>query len=727
MTDWWNMLMPNGGFEFLMLLALAAVKASVLLSLVALICLIFRRLRAATRHLLWTCALCAALLFPFLSFLNLWEVPILPAGFTPEALVSKQLTDDGKVVNKPKTTTLLREESLISEESAGRAEAVRKNSASATKTQPREDVSLTSTESTTESAGRQTAPPANQSPLLPAWGKWFFAFWLTGLFLLFVRLLVGLTAGVFLVRRGGAFADEALNELFSTLCAELRLKNKPRLLRSERRAMPVVCGIFRSVVLLPAGAEDWTAERQRMVLLHELAHVARRDCLTQVVALAACAFYWFNPLVWFAARRLRVEREQACDDRVLSVGTKPSDYAFHLLEIARSMQEENDRAAFEWSPRISVAMARPSKLECRLRAVLNEGNQFGALSRAATVGLTGLLCMAIFSLALLRPTVINAQKSPRPDAAANNKTEPAEKFLTDSSVDSKQGFGFSTTGSEINPEIAGKDDSGRLENRAEQTADNAAGDKEAKPGIPPAAPTAGLSEIINENVQQQIVTPLQTPETVQLPAPQPNVFVNADYRQERSRPTQTDSEDFIDEMASVGYQNLSVDDLIRLKQANVTAEYVRNLAALGYTNLPVRELASMGIHNVTPAYIQAIRAAGYTNLSAKEMTTFRIHDITPAYINALRDVGYDGLNARQLKDFAVHEVTPAFIKAIRGAGYANLSHRDLVNLRIYEISPEFIRKARSTYGELTIRQLISLKNNGTLDTDKEKERDENKE
>jgi beta-lactamase regulating signal transducer with metallopeptidase domain len=60
----------------------------------------------------------------------------------------------------------------------------------------------------------------------------------------------------------------------------------------------------------------------------------------------ACAFYWFNPLIWYAAGRLRVEREQACDDYVLRIGTKPSDYADHLLDIARSMQE---RSIFKWS------------------------------------------------------------------------------------------------------------------------------------------------------------------------------------------------------------------------------------------------------------------------------------------------------------------------------------------------------------------------------------------
>src|SRR4029078_12794075 len=101
------------------------------------------------------------------------------------------------------------------------------------------------------------------------------------------------------------------------------------------------------------------------MLLHELAHVKRNDCLTQIIAQICCAVYWFHPGVWYSARRLRSERELACDEHVLDVGVNACDYAAHLLDIARVC-----KAPFGTSA-AAVAMARPSQLEGRLLAILD--------------------------------------------------------------------------------------------------------------------------------------------------------------------------------------------------------------------------------------------------------------------------------------------------------------------------------------------------------------------
>ncbi len=146
--------------------------------------------------------------------------------------------------------------------------------------------------------------------------------------------------------------DEGWLGLVDELSLELGLTRHIRLLQAKGPAMPMTWGIRRPAILLPAEADEWTAERRRDVLLHELAHVKRHDFLIQLIARIACAVYWFHPLVWLAATRLREERERACDDHVLRAGATPSAYATHLLDIARGL-----RAARATSL-ASVAMAR---------------------------------------------------------------------------------------------------------------------------------------------------------------------------------------------------------------------------------------------------------------------------------------------------------------------------------------------------------------------------------
>src|SRR4030095_8597368 len=91
-------------------------------------------------------------------------------------------------------------------------------------------------------------------------------------------------------------------------------------------SMPLTFGLLQSRVLLPSDADAWPHERRRAVLMHELSHVERHDCLTQALAQLACALYWFHPLVWLAAHRMRVERERACDDRALAAPMRASEY-----------------------------------------------------------------------------------------------------------------------------------------------------------------------------------------------------------------------------------------------------------------------------------------------------------------------------------------------------------------------------------------------------------------
>jgi len=137
------------------------------------------------------------------------------------------------------------------------------------------------------------------------------------------------------------------------------------IVESTAISAPVVLHLWRPIVVMPEAADRWSRARIRAVLLHEFAHIKRNDFHMQTIAQFACVVYWFNPLLWFAAHQLRLERERACDDFVLVSGTSGADYARDLLEIACGSSSPT-------TAHFAIGLAeRRSQLEQRIVAIVN--------------------------------------------------------------------------------------------------------------------------------------------------------------------------------------------------------------------------------------------------------------------------------------------------------------------------------------------------------------------
>jgi beta-lactamase regulating signal transducer with metallopeptidase domain/HEAT repeat protein len=200
----------------------------------------------------------------------------------------------------------------------------------------------------------------------------------------------------------------------------LDLSEPPRLLRSEDAKMPFACGVTRPTVVLPAESDHWTLDRRRAVLLHELAHVRRRDLAGHTLARVLCAVYWFHPLVWTAARRLRAESEHACDDVALSCGARPADYAEHLLEIVTSVRRDA-------TPVVALAMARRSEFEGRMLAILDPERVRATPSRRQAASLVGMLVLFAVLVGAAAPSP--AAERTREMAALGDAQPPAPRPL----------------------------------------------------------------------------------------------------------------------------------------------------------------------------------------------------------------------------------------------------------------------------------------------------------
>jgi TonB family protein len=256
-----------------------------------------------------------------------------------------------------------------------------------------------------------TAPARQVSHL--TMGQLAVGIWRTGAAVSLSILLLGLARLAWIASRARRVTEGSWTEVADELSREVGLSRRVRLLESDHPALLATWGVQQPKIVLPRGARAWPRERVRIVLGHELAHVARRDWLVQMAAELLRSLYWFDPLLWIACRRLRDESEHACDDAVLGLGVGGSEYAGHLLDVARTFAGR--RSTVFPAP----AMARPSNLERRVDAMLNSRLNRTPMTRAAalltfaalaglTIPIAGLAAGAQSSRAALSGTLLDA-------------------------------------------------------------------------------------------------------------------------------------------------------------------------------------------------------------------------------------------------------------------------------------------------------------------------------
>jgi HEAT repeat protein/beta-lactamase regulating signal transducer with metallopeptidase domain len=360
----------------------AVVKATLLLAVAAVASTALRQASAALRHLIWTLALCGALALPVLAIaLPRWQLPLLtvasPAELTPAAAPLAAGVEAPALRAAPRVASDQRPAE------ASRARGSQAESWSA------------------------TAWLAGLS-----WQTALFAIWATGVLLIVGRVLAGVVAVQWMSYRTERVFDAPWLPMARTLAAGMGVSPRILFLRSRSATMPMAWGVVLPSVMMPADADRWPPERLRIVLLHELAHVKRRDCLTHLLAQLACAIHWFNPLAWMAARHVRTERERACDDLVLAAGTHGPDYADQLLEIARVMRDTRFPAVLAGA---SLAMAHRTQLEGRLIAILDPKVPRTGPSRLRAAAAVLICVAAVVPLAAVQPwTEVTTQTTSGP-------------------------------------------------------------------------------------------------------------------------------------------------------------------------------------------------------------------------------------------------------------------------------------------------------------------------
>lgn len=387
-------------------------KVTAVLLLAIVLTALMSRASATSRHLVWVASLLALIAIPLLAIWSPVRFAVLPSAWNVGGVVSsgsvlpsetaelssrkRGSREDGGELQKP-----LRAAGSI----AGDAKAVLNTSARAA----RNAAAVTSLRA-------ETATDAI-SLLSLIIGTWVAVA---------LGLMVWLVYGVFAVRRivrsATALNDAKWQGTMIDIADRLELDETPRLLRADAVTMPFACGLRSPTIVLPGDCESWSDARRAAVLLHELAHIRRRDIVGHTLGRLVCALYWFHPLAWTAARRLRAESERACDDLALGCGTRASDYAEHLLDIVTSVRNHG-------TPSVAMAMATRSEFEGRMLAILDPHLARTAPTRLQASTLAGGVMMfaIVTGSAVPKTTLPQTPQAPQPSqqiAATPDTTQP---------------------------------------------------------------------------------------------------------------------------------------------------------------------------------------------------------------------------------------------------------------------------------------------------------------
>ncbi len=399
-------------------------KTTILLVPALLAAALSKRRTAAFRHFLLSFALIGLLFVPLVSLLPFgWRTPILPARpvvadySAPAARLSKQTA-----VSFAESGVFVRDEPAVGSRPVleGPLEAL-----------PTPDdvlangIAVSSIASIYPNAS-PINPDASTSRNSSSGSKraildiGLVSVWIGGLFVLLLRLSLGLAGAARMTREGTGLEDPAWRILLLRFLSIISLRRTVRLKSHPDVLIPMTWGWRRPVILLPSGAGAWAETERSTALFHELSHVKRADFLFLFLVRLSLSLFWWNPLCWVVYVRIRREQEIACDELVLRAGIKPSIYAAGLLAFRRS-------AGLRWNPSAALpGLIGGSSFQERLAAILKQKKIIKEINMKSRIILAAAVVLAVALIGSARPVAgVEAKAETAPAPAAMTSLSPA--------------------------------------------------------------------------------------------------------------------------------------------------------------------------------------------------------------------------------------------------------------------------------------------------------------
>jgi beta-lactamase regulating signal transducer with metallopeptidase domain len=251
-----------------------------------------------------------------------------------------------------------------------------------------------------DAAQTTQASVSERLPIHFSWTIFATAIFLAVALLMLARIALGAIFGHRLICSSETIGDLEPIRVLIRQASAAGVASAPRLAESDLVSVPVTLGIFRPLILLPTYWRTWDDRTLGAVIAHEMAHVARRDALTQRLALIHRAVFWFSPLAWWLSRALANAAEEASDEAALTVVQDRAFYAETVIEFFAALSENPRRVYWQ-----GVSMAAPGQAERRVDHILNwKGAVSMRIRKSLAFGLAILGVPAVLLTAAARPS-----------------------------------------------------------------------------------------------------------------------------------------------------------------------------------------------------------------------------------------------------------------------------------------------------------------------------------
>ena len=236
------------------------------------------------------------------------------------------------------------------------------------------------------------------------------------------RVCVGLVLGRRLRRAAQMIRETGITSRLACRARAGGLSFVPQAAESEFISVPFTIGVLRPVVLLPATWRDWDIAELDGVIAHEVAHVARRDTLTQRLSLLHCMIFWFSPFAWWLNRHLADLAEQASDEAALASGADCTAYASTLLSFFETLEGAPGRIWWQ-----GVSLANAGRAEQRVERILAwKGTVAMKLKKSIAVVIVALAIPVVYLTASAHPSDRKMDSSSSKSVkVAQDQTPPA--------------------------------------------------------------------------------------------------------------------------------------------------------------------------------------------------------------------------------------------------------------------------------------------------------------